>query len=204
MTDDGNATQPEKKKRKKTVPRPFDRSGDKGGGWQGGGRPKGLKDTKPRKKYVHFTPALKWKFLDTLAANGSIRASAALVDISEFTIFAHMRKDDHFNDLVETALAKYLSKLEDEFQKRIFEGNETLEYDGDGVLIRKVVKKDNDLLKMALKATDKEKYGDKGNSTNVTIDANSAIGKLAEFLKLDLPDNSTKEIEGDFRKVDSD
>lgn len=205
MAEDGESTKRNTNKRKRRVPRLYDATNGAGGGWQGGGRPKGSKDKKPRKKLVEFTPALQWKFLDTLANNGSIKASAAHVDLSAAAVHKLMRTNDHFNDLVETALAKYLTKLEDELSKRIFEGNETLEYDGEGNLVRRIVKQDNDLLKLALKASDKEKYSDKAPDTSITIDANSAIGKLAEFLKLDKPvENPAKDIDGEFRKVDPD
>lgn len=195
MVDDDNATP---KPKKKKTPRPglrnpdhFKPSGNKG-------RPKGRKDKKPRKKYVEFTPALQWKFLDTLSKNGNIKAAAGVIDISTANVYKFIREDEHFSDLVDTALAKYLAKCEDELSKRVFEGNETLEYDGEGTLVRRIVKKDNDLLKLALKAADRERYSERPISVDVNVDTNNAIGKLAEFLKLDAPEP----IEGEYNQVD--
>lgn len=189
MTDDGNATnvnevtevtKPVKKKKKVRRPK---KTNTKAGGWQGGGRPKGSKDSKPR-KYVHFTAALQWKVLDTISKNGNIKAAAATAGVSRETVFKYIRENAEFSDLVDVALGKFLAKLEDETSKRIFEGAETKEYDGEGNLVRRIVKQDNDLLKMVLKAADQERYGDKNNVIGVNIDGNNAIGKLAEFLKL--------------------
>ncbi len=176
----------------------------KRGGYKvGGGRPKGSKNKKGKTgRYVVFDAAKKRKFLKQLERHGSVRAAAASVGISRFTAYAHISKHEKFAEKVEIAKDKALSNLEDELCDRLYNGNETLEYDADDNLIKRIVKKDNDLLKIALKAQDSERYGDKAGATvSVNIDAGSAVDKLAAFLKVELPDNSN-DIEGSFNRLE--
>jgi len=158
------------------------------------GRPKGVKEI-GRKRHVKFTPEKKRAFLRQLSKHGNVRGAAGKVGISRLTVYEHMRKDPNFKERVERAKDQALGELNDEFYDRIYNGNEKLEYDEDGNLIKKTVQKDNKLLEKALESQDPDSFGknDKRTNINVNVDGASALDKLAEFLKVEAPE---KPVEG--------
>jgi hypothetical protein len=166
------------------------------------GRPKGVKEI-GRKRHVKFTPEKKRAFLRQLSKHGNVRSAAGKVGISRLTVYEHMRKDPNFKERVERAKDQALGELQDEFYDRIYNGNEKIEYDEKGDIIRKTVQKDNKLLEKALDAQDPETYGKKDQRTNinVNVDGASALDKLAEFLKVEAPE---KPVEGNVIEQDED
>lgn len=154
------------------------------------GRPAGLPEV-GRKERVTFDTKRKRRFLKKLEQCGVLSEAAASVGVSRNNIYKVMEKDKNFKERVEIAKEKSVAKLEQEFEDRVFNGNEKMEYDGKGNLVRRTVTKDNNLLTKALEANMPEKYGKKtgdgGNNTIVNI-GDSAIDKLAAFLKVDLPE----------------
>lgn len=174
------------------------------------GRPVGVKDVGKRNN-TEFTTERKNKFLRHLSKHGNVSSAATAVGVSRATIYAAARRDERFKDRLEMAKDKAVSGLEDEMEKRIYQGDEKFEYyvDEDGVerLKKRTVSKDNNLLVRALEANDPDKYGKKTGDKSVVVNAvgDSAISKLAEFLKVDLPDHAlpalsdkSNEVEGEF------
>lgn len=169
------------------------------------GRKKGTRDLGPRKN-KSFDIKAKQKFIRHLEKHGNMGAAADHVGVSRTTVYKAMKKDERLRERVEIAKDRAVQNLEDEMEKRIYEGNEKIEYgyDPDGVEYKKkrTVEKDNNLLVRALEANDPAKYSKKTQNTNVNVevDGNSALNKLAEFLKISLPDTpddpDEKEVQG--------
>lgn len=160
------------------------------------GRPKGTPSL-GTKGYNRFDLPRKKRFLKKLEASGSLTEAAAAVGVARNTIYKAMDKDEKFKARVEIARERATANLEVELNDRIYKGNEKLEYDADGKLVRKTVTKDNNLLSRALEANMPEKYGKK-NDTNVQVNVvgDSAINKLAAFLKVDLPEKDEEKKDG--------
>ena len=160
------------------------------------GRPKGIPELarKPRKK---FTTEIKRRFLKELEKHGNIKAAAAVVGMSRVTIYAHIQKNEAFADRVEMAKDKALAKMEEEHLARTMGGAETVVYDGEGNIVTRTVKKDTKPIESRLRVLDPERYGKNGGGdTNININiGQSAKAKLAELLKIDLPQE--KEVGGE-------
>lgn len=171
---------------------------------QSPGRPKGTPAIS-KKAPTKFTVERKRRFLTKLESCGILSEAAASVGVSRNTIYKVMERDEKFKQRVEIAKERSVAKLEQEMEDRIYNGNEKMEYDGDGNLVRRTVTKDNNLLGRALEANMPEKYGKKqeGN-TQINVVGDSAISKLADFLKVDLPekDITPKEDEDDVLEGD--
>ena len=166
------------------------------------GRPKGVRDMKgTKRKNTRFDVKLKQKFLKHLEKHGNVSKAADYVGVSRPTVYLAARNDERFQERIDMAKDKAVANLEDEMEKRIYQGDETLVYNyddqGEEKLVKKTVSKDNNLLMRALEANDPQKYSKKTHETkdvNVNVSGDSAINKLAEFLSVELPDNSEKEV----------
>ena len=169
------------------------------------GRPVGVKEIS-RKSHIKFTSEKKRAFLRHLAKHGNIRSAAGSVGISRLTIYHHIRNDPNFKDRVEKARDQALGVLQDEFYERIFNGNEKIEYDDEGNVIKRTVQKDNKLLEKALESQDPESFGknSQGNQggVNVNISGGSGLEKLAEFLNVEMPQE--KQTKGNVIENDED
>lgn len=161
------------------------------------GRPKGSRSL-TQKPVVRFTTKVRKKFLEHLSKHGNFSDAAVHAGISRHTAYSAMTRDPKFKDRVEIAKERCVANLEKELTSRIYDGNVKSEYGADGALFRKTVTHDNNLLIRALEAHAPEKYGKKsegsGDTTIINV-GDSAISKLAAFLKVDLP-VSEKAIEG--------
>lgn len=170
------------------------------------GRPAGVPNI-GRKPHAKFDINRKRRFIKKMEACGIITEAAEYVGISRLTVYKAMEKDPRFKERVEIAKERSNARLEREMQSRIYEGNEKLEYDGEGNLTKKTVTKDNALLVKALEANMGEKYGKKTENTNINVNVDvgeSAIDKLASFLKVDLPEKEVNPaIEGEWQEDDS-
>ena len=157
-----------------------------------------------------FTVEKKRKFLKKLERCGILAEAAASVGVSRNTVYKNMERDEKFKERVEISRERSVARLEKEMEERIYEGNEKFEYDGSGQLVRRTVTKDNNLLTKALEANDPQKWGKKSESnTQVNVIGDSAIAKLADFLKVDLPErditpnrNEDDALEGDWEEGD--
>ena len=169
------------------------------------GRPVGVPEV-GRKEIVKFDLKRRKRFIQKLSQCGILSEAAAFVGVSRNNIYKVMAKDANFKECVERAKEKSVARLEQEFEDRLYNGNEKIEYDADGKVLRKTVTKDNNLLTRALEANMPEKYGKKstGPSTEVTINVgDSALDKLAAFLKADLPEKEVNQvIEADYQEED--
>lgn len=160
-----------------------------------------------RKSHTRFDNTRKRRFIAKLEKDGIISKAAASVGISRITVYKAMEKDETFKQRVEIAKERADARLEEEFQRRIYEGNEKVEYDGEGNVMRKTVTHDNALLTKALESHFPERYGKKTESNvNVKVSVeDSAISKLANFLNVELPEDEKEinpEIEGDYWEED--
>lgn len=177
-----------------------------GGAKEGAGRPAGVPEI-GRKERVVFDTKRRRRFIKKLEQCGVLSEAAASVGVSRNNIYKAMERDPAFKERVEIARERSVANLEKEFEDRIYNGNEKMEYDGDGKLMRRTVTKDNNLLARALEANMPEKYGKKtdSNGGNTIINVgDSAIDKLAAFLKVDLPEREVNNdaIEGDYNRED--
>jgi len=158
------------------------------------GRPAGGKNltTKP---YAKFDVNGKIKFLRRLEKTGQVADAASFVGVSRDTVYKAAQKDPRFKEKMDIARERCVAKLEKELDERLYKGNEKVEYDGGGNVLRKTVTKDNALLTKALESHYPEKYGKKSEQKSDTtiVIGDSAISKLAAFLKVDLPE---KEVGG--------
>jgi len=166
----------------------------------GPGRPVNSKSVYSKAPTV-FSVSLKKKFISLISKGYSATSAAGACDISRHTYYQALRKDSRFKEAVEVAKTKYLASLEEEFNNRIKNGSSTTTYDGEGNVITKVVKQNDNLLVKALESEDPEKYGKKQTNTSVNVNVgdsgNSAVGKLAAALgvNLDKIEQQSKEIE---------
>lgn len=157
------------------------------GGWQGGGRPKGSISTKKRKKYTRFNKARRNKLLAALEKHGNMAAACAAAGVTKATVYNYTVKFPEFKEEIEMAKDRCLDNLEDEFNKRLYEGTVTTEYDAEDKVTKRIVKQDNDLLKVALRALCPERYSTPVDGATVNIEVGSAVEKLAGMLKIDMP-----------------
>lgn len=154
------------------------------------GRKKGGQDLAVRKPRVAFDINVMNKLLKRLEKTGNLADASAFVGVSRDNVYKHMKKDERFRDRVELAKDRCLANYERELDNRIYEGNQKVEYDGDGKVMKKTVTHDNTLLLKALEANDPDKWGKKSSQSEggtVVNIGDSAISKLATFLKVDLP-----------------
>lgn len=168
------------------------------------GRPKGSRSL-TQKPVVRFTTKVRKKFLEHLSKHGNFSDAAVHAGISRHTAYSAMTRDPKFKDRVEIAKERCVANLEKELTSRIYDGNVKSEYGADGALFRKTVTHDNNLLIKALEANAPEKYGKKsdvGDTTIINV-GDSAISKLAAFLKIDLP-SAEKSIEGTTEESEED
>lgn len=151
----------------------------------------GSKNLATSKGYGRMDLPTTNKFLKRLEKTGNMVDAASFVGVVRGTIYKKMERDVKFKQCVELARERALAGYERELDNRIYEGNSKEEYDGEGNLTRRTVTKDNTLLVKALEVSDRDKWGkpeaNKGNTTIVNV-GDSAVSKLAAFLKVDLPE----------------
>lgn len=158
------------------------------------GRPPGAKNlsTKPHKR---FDAEAKKKFLKVYERCGILTEAATAAGVSRHTVYKALNSDEVFKERFEITKDRCLAKLEKEFDDRIYSGNEKIEYDGEGQITKRTVTKDNNLLVKALEVHAPEKYGKKADTSTQNVQINigdSAIDKLASFLKVDIHEERAK------------
>lgn len=178
------------------------------GGYQGGGKTKTpVHLQKKRRRSVPLTKEKKIAFLEELEKHGNVSAACSIVGITKKTLYAHRENDEWLRDQMEIAKATCLRRLQYEKWSRIYDGVETIEYDGEGEIIKRTVKKDNDLLKVALRALDPETYsvpvGQAGVQVNIDAGGGKALEKLAAMLNVQLPQQEEGRIvEADWDRIE--
>jgi hypothetical protein len=108
-----------------------------------------------------FTPKRRRKFLRTLAKTGCVRDACRRAEISDSAAYKARRRDAEFSALWDTALSKAGSDLEILAWQRAVEGVEE-----DVIAYGKVIgtrrKRDANLFRMLLQASNPDRYGGQG------------------------------------------
>lgn len=200
MSDNEPSTTTEVKTTPDTTPKSLSKNG------KPLGRPKGIPEL-ARKPGKVFNTERKRKFLKALSETGSVSKACSAVGISRMTAYQHRQKHNAFAERWELALAKATASFEELYHDRVREGDEVTEYDSDGNVTKRTIKKAAKPVESVLKTLDPDKYAPKSNSNvNVNVQTgDSAINKLAEMLKIKLPQKSekelNKEIEGQWEEL---
>ncbi len=100
-------------------------------------------------------------FIEALRVTGSISAACRQIKVPHQTIYKWIESDELFKALVEDAKLQAKGRLEQELMNRAVDG-EWKPVVSAGKLVTYELKKSDDLLKVALRAADPEKYSDKG------------------------------------------
>lgn len=166
------------------------------------GRPKGVPEL-GRKPGKAFNTERKRKFLKALADTGSVSKACSAVGISRMTAYQHRQKHQAFAERWELAMAKATASFEELYHDRVREGDEVVEYDENGNVVKRTVKKAAKPVEGVLKTLDPDKYNPRSNSeVNVNVNTGeSAVTKLAELLKVKLPEKDEREINGEYEEV---
>lgn len=150
-----------------------------------------------------FSPADKRAILETIAASGNLKSSIASLGFSPTTLDKARKADPQFDEAVRMSLAKANLELEQEARRRAVTGVKRKKYYKDQEIGEEIEYSDR-LLMFLMQATDPDKYGKKGGSTNVNIqqnisttDKDSTLSKLGNFLKIDINAPSQASSESD-------
>ena len=167
------------------------------------GRPRGVPEL-ARKPGKAFNTERKRKFLKALSETGSVSKACSAVGISRMTAYQHRQKHQAFAERWELAVSKATASFEELYHDRVREGDEVVEYDQDGNVVKRTVKKAAKPVESVLKTLDPDKYNPRSNSeVNVNVNTGeSAVTKLAELLKVKLPEKNEREINGEYEEVE--
>lgn len=152
---------------------------------------------------VKLTDNRKQQYLEILAKCGNKSAAAAQVGVSVNAIHTAAKNDPKFKEAIEIARGLSIKELEDVARTRAIEGEEEDVWFQGQVVGKKKVKSDK-LLMFLLQANDKDRFGSSpSNQTNNTLNINgdATLGKLAQFLKVDMKDIESAQgdiVEGEY------
>lgn len=159
-------------------------------------------DLTKRKRLDLITVQKKNQFIKAIESSGDMRVAAAQSGLELNAVKKILSQDVRFAESVSRAHALYLGGLEAHARKLAVEGVEEDVYHQGEVVGQKTVY-DSGLLKVLLKAADKDKYGDKktvDTNTNININDTTSRNKLAGLLgvKLDSVKTIEDDIDGEF------
>lgn len=185
----------------KKVPTPYDKRST--------GRPKGKKDSLPRKPRARLDVKKRRKLINELKNCGSISHASALAGVSRYAVYNHMKNDPEFKRMIEEARDVANGTLEEYAYRRVIDGEKTIKRDGDGNIVETIEKPASAaLVARLLDATDTYK---KETNNHVHIHQNtdnSAILKLAQALGVSIDnddiDKYKEAIDAEYTKVEGD
>ena len=170
------------------------------------GRKPGGRDKAVRLSNEVFDTNAQKRFLNELAKSGNILQSAAAQGWSRHTIYRAMNNNKKFAEAVEIARENVNGKVRQSILDRILNGEEIIEKDAKGDVIKTTVRPVNSALAIKwIESTQKEEFGKRSEVTTLHIgeggDSNSRLMALAQKLNVALPDNSKDKEDDDILDI---
>ena len=159
------------------------------------GRKPGGRDKAQRLKNKPFDVSEQKRFLSILEKSGNITQAAADAGVSRNVIYKAANNSPQFKQAVEDAKERLNSKVRQSVLERILNGEEIVERDAKGDVIKTTTRAANaSLVVKWLESTQAEEFGKRSEVTTLHIgdesSSNSRLLQLAQKLNITLPDNN--------------